>query len=307
MEPSSGKVIKAVAAAYDLALDVTSPVALGGAMNRVLRVSTPDRDLVLRVHRRGMTPERLVAVHQVQERLRLSGLPVPDILTTREGTTWIGVDDHLIEVLAFVAGGHEVASWTDAEVVFAILGRFHGASRAIDARGFPPPVHPCYAIPDEALSLLGSTEAAFRAHASDPGYPDAAARETASALLHRVRVARRAYEDRLPQTLIHGDFVGYNVLLANGRVIAILDFDRLAVRERVYDIAYTLDVRAVAPGPRLEDIIRRGTPGRRHPRDQRAAERLRRGVWLASHAGGTARVAIRDGAGAVVPHRGGRG
>ncbi len=48
MEPSSGKVIEAVAAAFDLALGVTSPVALGGAMNRVLRVSTSARDLVAR-------------------------------------------------------------------------------------------------------------------------------------------------------------------------------------------------------------------------------------------------------------------
>jgi aminoglycoside phosphotransferase (APT) family kinase protein len=40
--------------------------------------------------------------------------------------------------------------------------------------------------------------------------------------------------------LIHGEFVGYNVLLADERVIVILDFDRLAVRERVHDVAYTL-------------------------------------------------------------------
>lgn len=68
----------------------------------------------------------------------------------------------------------------------------------------------------------------------------AAARAHAAELLRRLRAARRTYENALPCGLIHGDFVGRNVPLAEGRVIAILDFDRLAVRDRVWDVAYTL-------------------------------------------------------------------
>lgn len=241
LEPSLGEVMEAVAAAYGLAVSATPPVALGGAVNRVMRVTTKGGELVVRVHRSGMMPERLAAVHEVQERLRLSGLPVSPILKTHDGSSWIRVDGRLVEVMVFVAGGHEVASWADAAAVFAALGRLHGVLSTVDPRGLPPPVNPCYATPDEALALLGSNDAAFHTQADDPDYPEAVAvRAVTSALLHRIRADRRTWERRLPQILIHGDFVGYNVLVADEHVIAILDFDRLAVRERIHDIAYTL-------------------------------------------------------------------
>lgn len=234
-------VVDAVAAAYGFTIDAAPPIRLGGAVNRVLHVATSDGELVIRVHRAGMTPKRLMAVHRIQERLRVNGLPIPLILTTRDRASWIRVDGHLVEVLRFMAGGHEVASWADAAAVFTALGRFHGAVRAIDAHDLPPPVYSCYATPGEALSLLGSSQAAFRTQADDPDYPEAvAARAVTSNLLHQIRTVRRTWKHTLPHVLIHGDFVGYNVLLEEERVIAILDFDRLAVRERTHDVAYTL-------------------------------------------------------------------
>jgi aminoglycoside phosphotransferase (APT) family kinase protein len=59
-------------------------------------------------------------------------------------------------------------------------------------------------------------------------------------LLCRIEAARSEGGAELSRTLVHGDFVGYNVLLGDGMVLAVLDFDRLSVRRRVSEVAYTL-------------------------------------------------------------------
>jgi homoserine kinase type II len=46
--------------------------------------------------------------------------------------------------------------------------------------------------------------------------------------------------ERLPQQLVHGDYGGGNILYQQERVVGILDFDFMAVRERIFDIAYSL-------------------------------------------------------------------
>ena len=234
-------VVAAVAAAYGLPATSALSCELGGAINHVLRVSTARGDVVVRVHRPETTPDRLRAVHRVQEHLRAGGLPIPAVLRTRDGGSWIAVDGRLVEVLEWVPGGHEVATWEDGAAIFAELGRLHGGLLTVDARDLPPPAYGCYATPEEGVSLLAATEAAFRTQADHVAYPRAAAtRAATAALVRRLALARRAYGDALPRIVIHGDYVGNNVLLADGRVVAILDFDRLAVGDRLVEIARTL-------------------------------------------------------------------
>lgn len=44
----------------------------------------------------------------------------------------------------------------------------------------------------------------------------------------------------LPRQLTHGDYGGGNILFRQEHIVAILDFDFLRVRERVYELAYSL-------------------------------------------------------------------
>lgn len=237
----SGCVVDAVADAYGLAATAAPPRRLGGAINHVLRVATTTGDIVVRVHRAETTPERLLAVHMVQERLRGAGLPVAAILRTRDGAGWIVHDGRLVEVLDYVPGGHQVDSWDDAAVVFAALGNLHAALRPVEASDLPPPPFWCYAPPETALALLEANEVGFRAERAHPDYARAdTTRMAVAALLRRLAAARRSYAASLPRLAIHGDFVGNNVLVEEGRVIAILDFDRLAGGDRIFDIARTL-------------------------------------------------------------------
>src|SRR5215204_5034141 len=235
------EIVDEVAAAYDLTIGPAPPRRLGGAINYILQVSTNDGNVVIRVHRPETTPDRLRAVHRIQEHLRATGLPIPAILRSRTGDSWTAFDGRLVEVLEFVPGGHEVRSWEDGTAVFAAMGRLHAALRSIDAPELPQPPFGCYAPPATALALLASTEAGFQSESDQPKYPRAAEVRTATAsLLRRLVAARETYESDLVRTLVHGDFVGYNVLIEGNRVIAILDFDRLAEGFRIFEIAYTL-------------------------------------------------------------------
>jgi len=132
-------------------------------------------------------------------------------------------------------------TWEDGQAAFAIMGRLHAALRSLPTSDLPPPEYGCYAAPITALAMLAETERAFRAQRGHDGYArTAAVRDATCALLHRLQIAYAGYESSLPRTLIHGDLLGSNLLLAGGRVVAILDFDRLAERERIYELAYAL-------------------------------------------------------------------
>jgi Ser/Thr protein kinase RdoA (MazF antagonist) len=92
-----------------------------------------------------------------------------------------------------------------------------------------------------ALAMLAETDDAFRSCAGGDGHDEAAdIRERARCLWGRLDQARQGFAQHLPWGLIHGDFVGTNVLLANDRVIALVDFDRLAYRERIHELAVAM-------------------------------------------------------------------
>jgi len=229
----SEKDIVTIAGAFGLTLRSLTAVPLGGAVNGVVWVTTDTGEVVPRVHRPWTTVERLEGVHRVQDHLRSHGLPVPDILVARSGHRWMWLHDRLVEAMPYVPGGAEADTWEEFAVSFTMLGRLHAALASLPPNSVsdsvPAPAHGRFAAPGTALSMLADTDAAFARWADLEGYGEAAAiREETRALLCRLHHERMAYEAGLPRSLIHADFLGTNVLIADGRVIAILDFDRLA-------------------------------------------------------------------------------
>jgi Ser/Thr protein kinase RdoA (MazF antagonist) len=234
--------LAAIAAAYGLTtLDDAPPQPLGGALNHVLRIGTNLGDLVVRIHPPESPAARLAAVHAVQDALRSRVLPIPAILRTTQGSSWTTVQGRLTELSVYVPDGHQTNTWEDGEAAFAMIGRLHTALRTMPTTDFPSPVFGCYASPHTALAMLAESDASFRAQRDHPDHARAAAvRDATAALLHRLQLARLDYEPALPRSLIHGDLLGSNLLHTNGRVVAIFDFDRLAERERVFELAYAL-------------------------------------------------------------------
>lgn len=230
--------IAVVADAYGLVLDPRTAKPLGGAVNGVSCVSGTTGDVVLRVHRPWATVARLEAVHRVQTRLRAYGLPIPDILTNRDGRAWTRLHDRLVEVMAYLPGGHEADCWPEFAISFAMLGRVHAALASLDPTAVPAPAYCSYVDPATALAVLTETDDAFASCAECDEYDAAnASRNDARQLWRLIHTERTRYEEALPRSFVHADFVGKNVLLAHDQVIALLDFDRLAYRERVFDLA----------------------------------------------------------------------
>lgn len=233
--------IAAIADAFGLTLRSSTAIHLGGAVNGVVRVTSVKGEVVLRVHRPWTTVDRLEGVHRVQAHLRAHGLPIPDILAARGGRTWTRLGDRLVEAMPYVAGGAQADTWEEFAVSFTMLGRLHAELVSLPSGSVPAPAYGSFADPRTALSMLAETEAAFTSCADREGYGEAATvRQEARKLWLRLQWERATYEDSLPRSLIHGDYLGTNVLIADGRIIAIVDFDRLAWRERVHDLAVAL-------------------------------------------------------------------
>lgn len=233
----------AVASAFGLTIEESPTAPLGGAINEVIRVRTDQGNVVIRIHRPEMTPARLTAVHAIQDQLQARGLPLPATFQTKGGATWTSIRGRLAEVLRYVPGGREAETWDEAAAAFAMLGRLHNGLRVVCADALPAPVFGCFVTPSSALALLAATEPAVQTRRHHPAAAEMAdVRARARMLLGQLQAARRNYVAHLPRQMIHGDFVGYNVLISGGRVIAILDFDRMAVRERIYDLACALFV-----------------------------------------------------------------
>jgi homoserine kinase type II len=233
--------IQSIASDYGLTVATSDARTLSGAINGVVRVASSDGDVVLRVHRPWTTPARLTAIHGLQHSLRLADLPIPRVLPTRTGATWTRLADRLVEVSEYIPSDHSANTWAHSAPAFAMLARLHAALAQVPPGAIPPPAYGSYADPATALAMLAETEDRFVAHTNHPDYQQAAtARQATRALLRTLAAERDRYEPLLPRSLVHGDYGGDNVLLRGAQVVAILDFDFLAERERIFDLAYSL-------------------------------------------------------------------
>ncbi|MDQ3540023.1 MAG: phosphotransferase [Chloroflexota bacterium] len=225
---------------------------LGGAVNGVARIPTNIGDFVVRVHRPWTGPARLTAVHAVQDRLRKLGIPIPPVVATSAGQTFVTIPgdpdatpgfehDRLVEVMEAVIADSTEETRDRADLVLAMLAPLHNALAAIDPASVPQPSYAAHVDVREAIAWLDGTDTAFATCASHPDFPRASAvRTIARELIEGMRQDRLALEPHLPRQLVHGDLGFGNVLVRDGRVVAVLDFDFMAERPRIFDLAYSL-------------------------------------------------------------------
>jgi Ser/Thr protein kinase RdoA (MazF antagonist) len=215
---------------------------LGGTYNLNLRLYTAGGSFVLRVHRPWVTAERVAVLQVAKQRLAAAGFPVSVPLATTEGEPALRWGNRMVEVEPFVAHDNVTDSWDRYPPAFAVLARLHdGLTAAIDPETFVPPRVSNYGSPTSLLGWVGQTEARIRAN--PPGNATGRALQvcaTANDVLGKLADWWPRAAPGLPVQPIHGDYGGGNVLFRRGRVVAVVDFDFLAMRERVYDLAYCL-------------------------------------------------------------------
>jgi Ser/Thr protein kinase RdoA (MazF antagonist) len=214
------------------------PVDLGGSSSLNLRLRARRGDVVVRVHRAWLEPARLTAIQAVRAALREAGLPLAEPVPAGDGSPWTVVGGQLVEVERYVPG-EAMNSWPRLLTGMQVLGRVHGVLAGLPA-GPAARTAPAANQIDaaEALPLARRAASVIRSWACSAAEQAAAAKT--EALAEQLETAREPVIGRLPRQLVHGDFWDNNVLFEDDAVVAVLDLDFMAERERIDDIALIL-------------------------------------------------------------------
>jgi len=221
---------------------VMSAWDVGGTYNLNLHIRTSMGEYVIRLYRPWVTRERLLFLHQVKRALHRAEFPVPELVISPAGEAILSHNSRLGEVERFVPHDGIADTWERYAVAVSTLGRLHhffmqGPHRAsivsapISNYGTPPQLFEWVRLTAERIERLAGNPEASRAlvlcrHAWE--------------LLTLLCAEWQGTGRHLPDLLIHGDYVGGNLLFEHEHLVGILDFDFLDVRERVYELAYTL-------------------------------------------------------------------
>ncbi|WP_152362206.1 phosphotransferase enzyme family protein [Microlunatus speluncae] len=221
---------------------------LGGSWTSNLRLDFPGRDsLVVRIHRGSTTAARLAAVQAARDVVAAAGVPTVRPLTTPDGEPFVALrSGRLIEVEPWVRWNERMNTPILLERGFAVLGRVHDALRTASM--------PAAAATVDHANHLHSEEAAAATRRGAErlrDWHDVILTPLADRVVRHVDAVTAAEEplrDQQVRQLVHGDFWDNNVLFRDGELAAVIDFDFMANRPRIDDLALTLYFYLLEPG-----------------------------------------------------------
>lgn len=231
--------LEAVQVAWGLGaiVDMASLTDVGGTYNLNLRLQTDRGDVVMRVYRPWVQPERLTAVQALREALWQVGIPVITPLVRPDGSTTLTYGERLIEVEPWVSSDGGADSWERYQAAAIELGRLHMALRQVEL-----PVPFVSAPISNVLSNTVFEDWLTRTRQQAASVPT---NVQSFAALHACDEAERLrrFIAEIPSEapfvqLTHGDFAHENVRFFGAAPVAILDFDFADYRDRLSDIAY---------------------------------------------------------------------
>jgi Ser/Thr protein kinase RdoA (MazF antagonist) len=213
--------------------------ALGGSSTTNLRLDLPDgRSLVARLHGAGTSTGRLAALQAARHAAAAAGVPVVLSVPALDGRSYARLTGGLlVEVEPHVAHDDRMNRMPLLEQGMRVLGRLHDALRDADL-----PAEAAVAPHANALDPAEAVSAARRGQDRITGWgePDLAAfAERAVRHLDFVAAAEEPLRRAQQWQVVHGDFWDNNVLIHNGVVVAVIDFDFLGRRPRIDDLALT--------------------------------------------------------------------
>lgn len=205
--------------------DLTGAEVLADGPNRILRLG----DTIVRLYRPTVTAERMADLQYVRTELRRRDVPVPAL----SDQTFV-VEGRLAEVEKYVEHDGQMNTPSRLLTGMPMLGRLHTLLRELSVS---PAGRTCdFANHIEASDALeGTRRGVRRMRGWGSAWNGLADRALALAEL----VAPRETEVS-PRQLVHGDFWDDNVFFLGERLVAVADFDFLAERPRLDDLALTL-------------------------------------------------------------------
>lgn len=234
-------------------ISVTQWRDLGGSRTTNLRLMGPQGDHVARVHQEHTSTDRLVAVQAARIAVADAGLPAVRPIASRTGSTiQLTSSGRLAEIEPYVAWTEQMKTPHQLRVGFAALAAIHDALHEASL--------PSAARTARYANHLGSADAAAatligaeRMRSWGQSGPSRFA-DQVEAHIDAVVGLERLLSTAPWVQVVHGDFWDNNVLFADDRIVAILDFDFMAERARIDDLALTIYFYLLEPG--------HGRPGR---------------------------------------------
>jgi homoserine kinase type II len=167
-------------------------------------------------------------------------MPVPEPLVGTEGYSILRLSGRLVEVDPLVEHDAMADTWERYSAAFFLLARLHDTLTDVVPATLAPPRVSNYGTPPQLRCWTEKTRAMIELDAGEPDAAEALALTgQAQDLLRVIDSWWREAKAGLPRQPIHGDYGGGNVLFRGQEIVAVLDFDFLGVRERVYELAYT--------------------------------------------------------------------
>jgi Ser/Thr protein kinase RdoA (MazF antagonist) len=183
---------------------------------------------------RDATPGQVRAVQRVLPRMAELGIRVPIARTTRDGEMLLRVGGDWYTVFDWLPGHHPVAGELDPGPFGELVGRLHLAL-AETARPAAPPT-----VTDRPASVAEAVAGLQRYAERSGELGDQIAWRLG--LLAEIADQRPAAGEIGPAGWTHGDLQPFNLLVEDGRVSGVLDWDRLGVRTYGLEVVRTATI-----------------------------------------------------------------
>jgi len=233
---------------------------LGGSWTTNILITGAGDPVVARVHRCGTSVDRLLAEQAARLALADAGIPAVRPLPTPAGQTVVQLSSgRLAELEPFVAWDTRMNTELLVRRGFGILARVHDVLRTAGlpaAAAIAPHANHIFAAEAAAATRLGA------ARITSWG-DETLSRFAAEVVAHveEVSAAEAPLSGGQPTQIVHGDFWDNNVLFDGDRLAAVIDFDFMAERPRIDDLALTSYFWFLEPG--------KGVPGASEARELR--------------------------------------
>lgn len=217
-----------------------------GLNNETYFVRAREGDFVLRVYRNTAEPSRVRDEHDLLARLALAELPfaTPVPLRTAGGDTLAVLETaagpRLAALFERIPGELATLDVANARLAGRALAQLDAALARLD-------------LPVRAPAALRDVHALVPDHVAAVDDLDLGDRASGvRALFERVDAAHDALVASLPRQIVHGDFAFPNLIVADGRVAGLVDFEFAGPDHRAADPASAMYVIAV----RADEAIR---------------------------------------------------
>ncbi|MEH0928452.1 phosphotransferase [Micromonospora sp. CPCC 205558] len=198
----------------------------GGIINTNIRVDCTDQPYLLRVYQAERSIDEIEFELSALRRLTAAGIPVQRPIDT-VGSRPMALDERLYTILTFVEG--EVMDEADlSPAIGKQMGRILGdMQNALE--GFVPAGQKARCDVDFIDNLVQESVDTLEARAEKPFA------ERIAAAWQRAREPFVA--DELPLGLVHADLYPGNVIVQNGTVVGVIDFDDAYYGTQFFDVA----------------------------------------------------------------------